>query len=168
MSLQRQLAVRFLPALVVVGGLLFIPAGSFEFWQGWAYLAVWFVPGFLALAYFCKHDPELVERRLGSKEKVREQKLIMKAIYGTYLIAFLLPGFDHRFGWSHLPSWLTVLCRACLRAGHPVSRSPPPQRRTGSAPRAARLLRILPPHPLSPRSPSLVSPNLEMVGSTRH
>jgi len=100
MSLKGKLAIRFLLALVVVGALLFIPAGSFGFWQAWAYLFVWFVPGFLAFAYFYKHDPELVERRLRRREKVGEQKLIMKFVYVTYVIALLLPGFDHRFGWS--------------------------------------------------------------------
>src|SRR5574337_963092 len=112
MSLKEKLTVRFLLALVAVGALLFIPAGSLKFWQGWAYLAVWFVPSFLAFAYFYKHDPELVERRLRRKEKIREQKLIMKAIYVIYVIAFLFPGFDHRFGWSHLPLWMTVFSQA--------------------------------------------------------
>ena len=118
MSLKEKLAVRFLLALVVVGGLLFIPAGSVEFWQGWAYLAVWFVPGFFAFAYFYKHDPELLVRRLRRKEKVREQKLIMKAVYVTYVIAFLLPGLDHRFGWSHPPLWVTVFSLAVVLGGY--------------------------------------------------
>jgi len=118
MSLKGKLTVRFLVALVVVGGLLFTPAGSFEFWQGWVYLAVWFVPGLLAFTYFYKHDPELVERRLRRKEKVREQKLIIKAVYVTYVIAFLLPGFDHRFGWSHPPAWMTVFSQAVVLGGY--------------------------------------------------
>jgi protein-S-isoprenylcysteine O-methyltransferase Ste14 len=118
MSLKGKLAIRFLLALVVVAALLFIPAGSFEFWQGWAYLSVWFAPGFLAFAYFYKHDPELVERRLRRKEKVREQKLIMKFVYVTYVIAFLLPGFDHRFGLSRPPLLMTVLSQAVVFGGY--------------------------------------------------
>ncbi len=117
MSLKSKLALRFLLGLVVVGALLFIPAGSLRFWQGWAYLVIWLVPSLLACAYFYKRDPELIERRLQRKEKVHEQKLIMKFVYVTYVAAFLLPGFDHRFGWSHPPLWLTILSQAFVLGG---------------------------------------------------
>jgi protein-S-isoprenylcysteine O-methyltransferase Ste14 len=117
MSLKSKVALRFLLGLVVVGALLFIPADSLRFWQGWAYLMIWFVPSLLAFAYFYKHDPELVERRLRRKETLREQKLIMKFVYVTYVVAFLLPGFDHRFGWSHVPLWLTILSQAFVLGG---------------------------------------------------
>jgi len=88
--------------------MLFIPAGSLKFWHGWVYLMVWFVPALPALVYFYRHDPQLVERRLRHKEKVREQKLIMTFVYIIFSAAFLLPGLDHRFGWSHPPLQLTV------------------------------------------------------------
>jgi hypothetical protein len=61
MSLKAKLALRFLIALVGFGALLFLPAGSFRYWQGWAYLVIWFVPGLLAFASFYKRDPELIE-----------------------------------------------------------------------------------------------------------
>jgi hypothetical protein len=67
MSLKSKLALRFLLGLVVFGALLFIPAGSLRFWQGWAYLMVWFVPTLFAFCYFCKHDPQLIERRSGEE-----------------------------------------------------------------------------------------------------
>lgn len=117
MSLKSKLALRFLLGLVVFGALLFIPAGSLRFWQGWAYLMVWFVPALFVFGYFCKHDPQLIERRLRRKEKVHEQKLIMKFAFVTWLIGYLLPGLDHRFGWSHLPLWLTILSQAFVLGG---------------------------------------------------
>ncbi len=117
MSLKSKLALRFLLGLVVFGALLFIPAGSLRFWQGWAYLVVWFVPTLFAFGYFCKHDPQLIERRLRRKEKVHEQKLIMRFAFVTWLIGYLLPGLDHRFGWSHLPLWLTILSQAFVLGG---------------------------------------------------
>ena len=64
MTLKSRLALRFLLALSVLGALLFIPAGSLRFWQGWAYLAISFIPGFFAFTYFYKHDPQLIERRM--------------------------------------------------------------------------------------------------------
>jgi len=101
-------------AVVAFGLLLFVPAGSLKFWQGWAYLVIWFVPGLLAFVYFCKHDPELAERRLRRQEKVREQKRLMRVFHVTVVALFLLPGLDHRFGWSHLPLWLTILSQTVV------------------------------------------------------
>ena len=117
MSLKSKLTLRFLLGFVVFGALLFIPAGTFKFWQGWAYLMVWFVPTLFVFDYFCRHDPQLIERRLQRKEKVHEQKLIMKFAFVTCLIGYLLPGLDHRFGWSHLPLWLTILSQAFFLGG---------------------------------------------------
>jgi len=118
MSLKSRLALRFLIALVVFGTLLFIPAGSFRFWQGWTYLVIFFVPGLLGFVYFYKHDPELVERRLRLKEKVREQRRIMTFVYVIWLIALLIPGLDHRFGWSHLPSDLALASQVVVFGGY--------------------------------------------------
>jgi protein-S-isoprenylcysteine O-methyltransferase Ste14 len=117
MSLKWKLALRFLIAIVVIGALLFVPAGSFRFWQGWVYILIMYVPGFLAFAYFYKHNPRLIERRMQLKEKLREQKRIMTFVYIIWLIAFVLPGLDHRFGWSHSPLWLTVVSQAVIFGG---------------------------------------------------
>lgn len=114
MSLKSKIALRFSIAIVVFGALLFIPAGSLRFWQGWVYIATWCVPGLLAFAYFYKYDPQLIERRLRFKEKVRGQKRIMTGVYPTWLIVMLLPGLDHRFGWSHQPLWITILAQAVV------------------------------------------------------
>jgi len=117
MGLGSELSLRFLFALAVFGVLLFAPAGSLRYWQGWVYLAVWFIPALLAFAYFYRRDPARVERRLKRKESVREQKLIMKFVYVIYVIAFLLPGFDHRFGWSHPPLRLTIFSQLAVLGG---------------------------------------------------
>jgi hypothetical protein len=114
-----RLAVRILLGMVAIGALLFIPAGGFGFWQGWAYLMIWFVPGLTAFLFFCKHNPELVRRRLEMKEKVREQKLIMGFVYLTYWIAFF--GLDHRFSWSRVPLWLTIVSLAVVFGGYVVT-----------------------------------------------
>jgi len=117
MTLKSRLALRFLLALGVLGALLFIPAGSLRFWQGWVYIATSFVPGLLAFTYFYKHDPQLIERRMQFREKVREQKRIMALVYVAWSFAFVLPGLDHRFGWSHSPLWLTIFSQAVALCG---------------------------------------------------
>jgi len=88
---------------------------------GWAYFIISLAFILSALGYFYRHDPQLIERRLRRgwrQETVREQKLIMKFVPAIMLIAFLLPGLDHRFGWSHLPLWLTILSQALVLGGY--------------------------------------------------
>jgi len=121
MTLKSRLILRFVFMPVVCGSFLFLPAGSFRFWQGWVYLIISI--GFIvsAFGYFYWHDPQFIERRLRRgwrQETVREQKLLMKFIPAIMAIAFLLPGFDHRFGWSHVPLWLTVLSQAFVLGGY--------------------------------------------------
>jgi protein-S-isoprenylcysteine O-methyltransferase Ste14 len=114
MSLKSKLALRFLTAAAAFVAFLFIPAGSWKFWQAWVYLVIWFVPILFTFVYFYKHDPQFIERRLERDEKVREQKIIMKFFYVAMAVVYLLPGLDHRFGWSHSPLWLTILSQAIV------------------------------------------------------
>ena len=118
MSLKAGLALRFCVGIAVFGVLLFLPAGSFRFWQGWAYLAVCTVSAMCAFAYFYKHDPELIRRRSRFKEKVPGQKRIVALVYVASLVAFVLPGLDHRYGWSRLPWWATIFSQAAILAGY--------------------------------------------------
>lgn len=87
---------------------MFIPAGSLRFWQGWVYLLICFVPGLLAFTYFYRHDPQLIERRMQFKEKVREQKRIMVFVYIMWLIAFVLPGFDVSVCLASVPTFRAI------------------------------------------------------------
>ena len=121
MSLKWKLALRLPISIIVIGALLFIPAGSFRFWQAWVYLPIMYVPGVLAFAYFCKHDPQVIERRMQFKEKVREQRRIMVFVYIVWLIAFVLPGLDHRFGWSHQPLGITIFSQAIVLGGFVIT-----------------------------------------------
>ena len=68
--------------------------------------------------YFLRRDPELLERRLRTKEKERPQKIILAVSYPAFLAAFLLPGFDHRFGWSAVPPALCVAADLIILAGY--------------------------------------------------
>ncbi|MGA2300642.1 MAG: isoprenylcysteine carboxylmethyltransferase family protein [Candidatus Acidiferrum sp.] len=119
MSLRSKLVVRLSLVLIIGAALLFIPAGSWKFWQGWIFMAVAFIPSILAFLYFYKHDPQLIERRLQSKEKVSEQKLLMRVSKPVFLAAFLLPGLDYRWDWTRtflgaVPLWLVLLCQALI------------------------------------------------------
>ena len=121
MTLKSRLALRLVFMPVMWGSLLFLPAGTFRFWQGWVYFIITLAFILSILGYLYRHDPQLIERRLRGgwrQETVREQKLIMKLIAAIMLIAFLLPGLDHRFGWSHTPLWLTTVAEAFVLGGY--------------------------------------------------
>ena len=95
--------------------LLFGPAGSLRFWPGWLYGFV-FVGSTIAISiYFLKHDPKLVERRMHvgpAAEREPTQKLIMTITSLGFVALLALPGFDYRWHWSAVPSWLVLLANA--------------------------------------------------------
>jgi protein-S-isoprenylcysteine O-methyltransferase Ste14 len=100
MSLGLRLGLGLSLGLVFAFVILFVTAGTLVYWQGWVYLAVFFVPNAFTFLYFLKRAPEFLERRLRNKEKFDEQKLLLRWGKPFYLIAFLLPGCDYRWGWS--------------------------------------------------------------------
>ncbi len=122
MGLGLRLAIQFLVSLVAAAAILFGPAGTWRFWQGWALLAVFFVPSGLAFLYFAKYDPEVAERRLEREESVGEQRTLMKWAVPAFFVVLLLPGLDHRWGWSRallgeVPLWITLVALALALCG---------------------------------------------------
>ncbi len=107
-NLKKKIVFRFILGLIVVGIILFLPAGSLRFWEAWIYCGVTFIPMFLAIAYFLKQDPGLLERRMKLREKEKEQKTIIKIASIIFFIGFLIPGFDYRYDWSNVPVALVI------------------------------------------------------------
>jgi len=120
-SLVRRLILRTLFSGTFVVAFLFIPAGSIRYWQGWVFMALLFVPMPITSAYFLKRDPQLVERRLQTKEKSREQRIIVRILQWVVLVSLLIPGLDYRFGWSRVPLWLTIFSQVVMFAGYLVT-----------------------------------------------
>jgi protein-S-isoprenylcysteine O-methyltransferase Ste14 len=122
MSLRSKSILYLSLGPITVAGLLFISAGSLRFWQAWTFMALLFIPLISSFLHFYKHDPQLIERRLQSKEKISEQKLLVRLLKPVFIAAFLLPGLDFRFGWSRtslgvVPLWLTLLSQALVLGG---------------------------------------------------
>ncbi len=122
MSLKVKIVLHLTLALILIFGILFIPAGSFRFWQGWVFLVLVFVTVSSAYIYFYKHDRQLIERRLQSREKVRTQRVLVALLRPAFLAASLLPGLDYRFGWSRRtlgapPPWLVLFSDAMILGG---------------------------------------------------
>lgn len=103
--------------MIVMGLVLFLPAGSLKYWQGWIWWAIISGVTLYITAYFVKRDPGLLARRMKVQEK-EPQPAIMRILSFASMFTFLLPGFDYRFSWSAVPLWLVVLANAMVLAGY--------------------------------------------------
>ncbi len=102
-KLIQMVFIRIFVVIPLLLAILFLPAGTFAYFEAWLYFAVLIIPMFLVFIYLLKNDPELLERRMRMREKEPEQKVIIKISYVAFLITFLVPGFDKRFAWSNVP-----------------------------------------------------------------
>ncbi|MBR4346952.1 MAG: isoprenylcysteine carboxylmethyltransferase family protein [Oscillospiraceae bacterium] len=98
---------KFAAGLLLVGLLLFLPAGSFAYWQGWLLMGILFVPMFAAGLVMMKKSPELLRKRLSAREEQSEQKTVILLSGLMFLAAFVIAGLNYRFGWIVLPSWVS-------------------------------------------------------------
>jgi len=117
-TLIRMIVVRIVVLIAVLSAMFFLTAGTFAYWEAWAYLAVILPPMFLFVVYFLKYDPELLERRMRMREKEPEQKVIIKIASLCFLLTFLLPGFDKRFGWSDVLVEVVFVADALVFLGY--------------------------------------------------
>lgn len=116
--LKKTVAVRISLFMIVMGLMFFWPAGTFRYWQAWAYIALLFIPMLFVMAFLLKKDPELLERRMRTREKEPAQKAIVKLSFLIFAGAFLLPGFDRRFGWSAVPFVVIAIADIVILAGY--------------------------------------------------
>ena len=97
--------VRFLLGVVILGVVIFVPAGSVRYWQGWLLMGILFVPMFAAGLVMLWKNPELLRKRLNAREKESEQKTVIALSGLLFLAAFVVAGLNWRFGWWVLPDW---------------------------------------------------------------
>ena len=97
--------IKFLLGVALVGALIFLPAGTLEFFNGWMLMAILFVPMLLAGLVMMFKNPDLLKKRLDAKEKQKEQGLVVKLSGLMFLVGFILAGLGVRFGWYMLTRW---------------------------------------------------------------
>jgi protein-S-isoprenylcysteine O-methyltransferase Ste14 len=93
--------------VLMMVALLFGAAGTLYYWQGWAFLACYFLASIAITLYLARRDPALLARRVRGgpwAEKERTQKVIMSITSAGFIALLVLPGLDHRFGWSRMPA----------------------------------------------------------------
>jgi len=99
---------KFLLGVALVGLLIFLPAGTFSYFNGWLLMGILFVPMFIAGIVMMFKNPDLLKSRLDAKEEAREQSLVVKLSGLMFLTGFILAGFGVRFHWYILPTGVVV------------------------------------------------------------
>jgi len=101
---------------IAVWAVLFIPAGSFKYWEAWIFWIGFSLITFFITVYFTKNAPELLSRRMKHEEKETTKK--GPAILKLYYIGFILPGLDFRFHWSNMQIWVAIISNLVAFAGY--------------------------------------------------
>jgi len=102
--------------------LLLLTAGTWKYWQGWAWICCSIGPAAIFFAFLVKYAPEVMERRLQNREEVGVQKNLVRLLKPLFGVALCLPGLDQRFGWSQrlfgaVPAWLSIAADGAVLAG---------------------------------------------------
>lgn len=99
---------KFLLGFVLIGLLIFLPAGTFSFFNGWLFMVILFVPMFFAGIVMLFKNPDLLKSRLDAKEKQREQSVVIKLSGLMFLAGFIVAGLNYRFDWLMLPKGVSI------------------------------------------------------------
>lgn len=105
-ELFLQAILKFVLGVVMVGILLFLPAGSFQYWNAWLFMGILFVPMFLTGIIMMLKNPQLLKKRLNAREKQAEQSLVNKLSGLMFIAGFVIAGLNFRFQWIILPDWV--------------------------------------------------------------
>ena len=107
-KLFLEAVIKFLSGIVLVGLLIFLPAGTFSFTNGWIFMGILFIPMLLAGIVMIFKNPELLRKRLDAKEKQKDQSIVVKLSGLMFLVGFIVAGLGFRFDWYTLPFGFTI------------------------------------------------------------
>ncbi|ADK13164.1 MULTISPECIES: methyltransferase family protein [Clostridium] len=102
--------------MIVMGIVLFLPAGTLMFWEAWIYWLGFSIITFFIAAYFLKKSPELLSRRMKYREKDTTKKT--PAIFNLFFVGYIIPGIDFRFHWSSVPVWIVIISNIIVLLGY--------------------------------------------------
>ena len=108
MRLLGNALIKVTLGILLVGAMVFLPAGTLRFAKGWLFMGLLFIPMVIAGFVMLFKAPKLLEKRLDAKEKQGEQKLVVGVSGLMFIAGFVVAGLDHRFSWSKMPVEVTV------------------------------------------------------------
>lgn len=111
-------AIKGVMGFVLVALLIFAPAGTIEFNNGWLFMGILFIPMLIMGIVMWLKCPDLLRRRLDSKEKRNTQQGVVKFSGLLFIIGFVIAGLDHRLGWSSIPNWVSLSGAALFLIGY--------------------------------------------------
>lgn len=114
MKLFLNALIKFICGVALVGLLLFLPAGTFNFLNAWIFIGVLFIPMFFVMIYLAIKKPGLLEKRIKAKEKENVQKTVVGLTALIFIAAFIIAGFDFKYNWSKLPNIVTYISTGVL------------------------------------------------------
>jgi len=117
-KLCLQAVGKFLLGVVLLGLLLFLPAGTVSFWNGWLLMGVLFIPMLPVGVVLLLRDPALLASRLEAREQKSEQRLVVRLNGLMFVAGFMVAGLSHRFGWLILPAWLSIAAAVLFLLGY--------------------------------------------------
>lgn len=113
-KLALNAAIKYISGLILVGLLLFLPAGTLRYPGGWRFIVLLFLPMLILGIVMLWKAPDLLQKRLQAKESEEEQKKVVAWSGLMFLLGFLAAGLDFRFAVSHVPQWLVIVASVLL------------------------------------------------------
>lgn len=110
--------IKFLCGVILIGLIIFLPAGSFKYYQGWVLMGILFIPMFIAGIIMIIKNPALLASRLKAKEKQKEQDLVQKLSGLMFMVGFVLAGLGYRYNWYILPLPVVIVASAVFVLGY--------------------------------------------------
>ena len=104
-----QAITKFLLGVILIGLLIFWPANTLNYWNGWLFMGLLFIPMFIAGVVMMIKSPELLKKRLNAKEKEDEQKEVIKLSGLMFLVGFIVAGLNYRYSWIILPNSVVII-----------------------------------------------------------
>ncbi len=104
-----QAIIKFILGVLIIGLLLFVPANTIDYWNGWLFMGLLFVPMFIAGIILMIKNPELLRKRLNAKEKENEQKQVIAFSGIMFLFGFIIAGLNYKYNWIVTPNVIVII-----------------------------------------------------------
>ena len=120
MNTSLRIAISSVLGIAAFAVLLFVPAGTLNYWQGWAFLAVFSAASLVPTLFLGRKYPDAFERRTHAGPQAENrpvQKVVMAGTFAAFAAILVVPALDYRFGWSHVPPWLSIVGDVLVAAG---------------------------------------------------
>ncbi len=118
MKLLIEALSKFTCGLLLVGLLIFLPAGTISYTYGWLFIGLLFIPMLITGFVLLEKSPEFLKKRLDAKEKQGTQKGVVAFSGLMFIAGFVVAGVDFRFGWSNMPAWVVITASALFLAAY--------------------------------------------------